>query len=102
MAWGDLPCAAWPYRAAIDPSTLQVRAVPPVLVVSATHDPATPLRWGKALAAQLPGARLLVREGDGHTSYADGNLCIDRAVDAFLLSRDPLRPSLPPVGKRCG
>lgn len=101
MGWGDLPCANWPYAASTDISKLRVRNVPPVLVVSATYDPATPMKWGRALAREIPGSVLLTRVGDGHTSYADNNLCIDRAVDAFLLSADPAKPSLPPAGKRC-
>jgi hypothetical protein len=59
------------------------------------------MKWGRALAREIPGAVLLTRVGDGHTSYADNNLCIDRAVDAFLLSDDAAKPSLPPTGKRC-
>lgn len=101
MGWGDLPCANWPFKASTDVTKLRVRNVPPILVVSATYDPATPMKWGRALAKELPGAVLLTREGDGHTSYADSNLCIDRAVDAFLLSADPAQPDLPDAGKRC-
>jgi hypothetical protein len=59
------------------------------------------MKWGRALARELPKSVLLIREGDGHTSYANNNLCIDRAVDAFLLSADPARPDAPPNGKRC-
>ena len=102
MAWGDLPCAKWPYRAVIDVSKLRVRNVPPILVVSATYDPATPMKWGRALTRELPNSVLLIRDGDGHTSYANNNLCIDRAVDAFLLSADPASPDVPANGKRCG
>jgi len=102
MAWGDLPCAKWPFKAGTDISKLRVRRVPPVLIVAATYDPATPLKWGRAVARQLPNSVLLIREGDGHTSYANDNLCIDRAVDAFLLSADPVKPDLPVNGKRCG
>jgi pimeloyl-ACP methyl ester carboxylesterase len=101
MAWGDLPCAKWPYRAGTDISKLHVRKVPPILVVSATLDPATPMKWGRALARELPKSVLLIREGDGHTSYANNNLCIDRVVDAFLLSASPARPDSPASGKRC-
>lgn len=101
MAWGDLPCGSWPFRASTDIAKLRVRNVPPILIVSATFDPATPMKWGRALARELPKSVLLIREGDGHTSYANNNLCIDRAVDAFLLSADPARPDAPPNGKHC-
>ncbi len=101
MAWSEVPCTGWPYRAVTDTSALRIKNVPPMLVVSATYDPATPMKWGKAVASQIPGAVLLTRDGDGHTSYANGSLCIDRAVDAYLLSSDPLHPTLPKVGTRC-
>lgn len=101
MAWSEVPCAGWPFRAATDMGRLRVRDVPPILVVSATHDPATPVAWGRAMARQLPGSVLLVRDGDGHTSYGDANLCINRAVDTFLLSRSALKPDLPPAGTVC-
>jgi len=38
----------------------------PTLVVHGTHDPLFPLPHGEALAASVPGARLLVVEGMGH------------------------------------
>ncbi len=102
MAWSDLPCAGWPYRASTDIARLKVRNVPPILVVSATYDPAKPMKWGRGLASELPGAVLLERLGDGHTSYANGSACIDSAVDRFLLSNDPWHPTLPPSGTVCG
>ena len=101
MAWSDLPCAGWPYRPSIDIAKLVVRNVPPILVVSATYDPATPMKWGRGLAAELPGAMLLTRVGDGHTSYANGSTCIDTNVDAFLLSSDAWQPTLPRAGTVC-
>jgi pimeloyl-ACP methyl ester carboxylesterase len=38
----------------------------PTLVVHGSHDPLFPLPHGQALAASIPGARLLVVEGMGH------------------------------------
>ena len=38
----------------------------PTLVVHGSHDPLFPLPHGQALAAAVPGARLLVVEGMGH------------------------------------
>ena len=42
------------------------RIAAPTLVVHGTHDPLFPLPHGEALAAAVPGARLLVVEGMGH------------------------------------
>ncbi len=102
MAWSELPCAGWPYKATTDIAKLKVQNVPPILVVSATYDPATPMKWGRGLASELPHAVLLERVGDGHTSYANGSTCIDTDVDNFLLSADPWHPNAPSNGTVCG
>ena len=45
----------------------------PILVVGTTRDPATPYRWAEALAEQLESGVLLIRDGDGHTGFQQGN-----------------------------
>lgn len=102
MAGGDEACFNWPYSAQEPLHRLTVRDVPPMLVVGSTYDPATPMRWARALQRQIPKSVLLERIGDGHTAYANGSLCIDRIVDAFLLSASVMNPTLPTDGKRCG
>jgi len=56
--------------------------LPPVLVISTTHDPATPYAWARALSRELPSGVLLGWNGEGHTSYMEGSSCIDDAVDS--------------------
>lgn len=41
----------------------------PTLVIHGTADPMFPLEHGRALAAEIPGARLLLLEGAGHGVY---------------------------------
>jgi pimeloyl-ACP methyl ester carboxylesterase len=67
-----------------------------VLVVSATNDPSTPESLATGVTKRLGDARLLLRTGDGHTSYVTGNSCIDAAVDGYLL-----HGKLPKAGTRC-
>jgi pimeloyl-ACP methyl ester carboxylesterase len=43
----------------------------PTLVIHGTADPMFPLKHGEALAADIPGARLLTLEGAGHGVYRD-------------------------------
>jgi pimeloyl-ACP methyl ester carboxylesterase len=43
----------------------------PTLVIHGTADPMFPLKHGEALAAVIPGARLLTLEGAGHGVYRD-------------------------------
>jgi len=42
--------------------------------------------WAQALARQLSSGVLLTYNGDGHTAYERGSSCVDRAVDAYLIS----------------
>jgi len=54
----------------------------PVLVVHGTADPVFPVEHGRALAAAIPGARLLELEGMGHQLPPEPTW--DRFVDALL------------------
>lgn len=101
LGWGDQACATWPYRAQEQVDRLRVRDVPPILVVGTTYDPATPLKWARAVQRAIPGSVLLIRQGDGHTAYVNGSRCIDRIVDAYLMSKNLDQPTLPNNGQRC-
>ena len=63
-------------------------AAPPgaVVVVSTTHDPATPYAAGVDLARQLR-APLISYEGTQHTVVFDGESCVDDAVVDYLVNR---------------
>jgi hypothetical protein len=56
-----------------------------VVVVSTTHDPATPYEAGVNLARQL-GAPLITFDGTQHTVVFSGNQCVDNAVDAYFVN----------------
>jgi pimeloyl-ACP methyl ester carboxylesterase len=64
----ELPgsCAGWPREATNPPHRLQVGSHPNVLVANPTHDPATPLVAAVAVWSQIPQARLLIADVDGH------------------------------------
>lgn len=66
-----------------------------VVVVSTTHDPATPYQSGVDLARQL-GAPLITFDGTQHTAVFDGNQCVDSAVMHYFLDG-----TLPPTSLRC-
>jgi pimeloyl-ACP methyl ester carboxylesterase len=67
----ELPgsCAGWPRAATNPPHRLQVGPHPNVLVANPTHDPATPLVAAVAVWSQIPQARLLIADVDGHQSW---------------------------------
>jgi pimeloyl-ACP methyl ester carboxylesterase len=84
---GEAPrelCALWPV-----PPTSQPHTTPPVppgkaVVVSTTHDPATPYQAGVELARQL-GAPLISYDGTQHTVVFNGDRCVDTTVMRYLI-----------------
>lgn len=96
LAWASLNCTYWPVRATGEPHRITAKGAAPIVVVGTTRDPATPYRWARALATQLSSSRLLSYEGDGHTAYGRGSVCIDSTIDTYLLRGTP-----PTRGKRC-
>ncbi len=90
-----LTCAYWPDHGPA-PAALDVTGAPPILLVGATHDPATPYAWSVALQQQIAGSVLLTRDGYGHTSYQFSD-CVQTNVNAYLESL-----TVPAVGTTCG
>ncbi|OCH84673.1 hypothetical protein OBBRIDRAFT_763985 [Obba rivulosa] len=69
----------------------------PILVVSNTADPITPIASGQLVIALMPNSsRLLVQDSPGHCSLALPSLCTVKHVRAYF--RDG---SLPPEGTIC-
>jgi pimeloyl-ACP methyl ester carboxylesterase len=86
IGWALPPCAYWPVAPVSSPASVsRLPGLPNVLVIGTIRDPATPYSQAVSLATQL-GGRLLTYNGDGHTAYLRGSLCVDRAVDSYLLS----------------
>ncbi len=88
-------CALWPVPPTSKPHQVSAPGLPPPLVVSTTHDPATPYQAGVDLAKQLGGA-LLTFEGTQHTVVFQGNKCVDDYSTAYLLDN-----TLPAPGTVC-
>jgi pimeloyl-ACP methyl ester carboxylesterase len=84
---GDAPlgtCAFWPVPASSKPHAISVPGLVPIMVVSTTHDPATPYQAGVEVAGQLHGS-LLTFEGTQHTVVFQGNSCVDDYATAYLI-----------------
>ena len=65
------------------PAVDRVPGLAEVLVISTTHDPATPYENGVHLAEALD-ARLLTVDGATHTAYLGSNSCANRIGTAYL------------------
>lgn len=88
-------CALWPVPATSAPHVARAAAPGKVVVVSTTHDPATPYQAGVSLARQL-GAPLITYDGTQHTAVFNGDQCVDTAVVRYLLG-----VALPPASLQC-
>lgn len=86
IAWGLLPCIYWPAQPDHGPLPVTAAGAAPIVVIGTTRDPATPYEWAKALAGQLESGVFVSHDGDGHTVYGDGNRCIDRLVEDYLVN----------------
>jgi pimeloyl-ACP methyl ester carboxylesterase len=80
--YGAITCVYWPVRGPAA-AVVDVRGAPPILLVGATNDPATPYTWSQSLHRQVQGSILLTRRGDGHPSYPNSS-CVAGRVDAYL------------------
>jgi pimeloyl-ACP methyl ester carboxylesterase len=86
FAWGLTSCHGFIPRAEEKVPAIHARGAQPIVVIGTTRDPATPYRWAVALSHQLDSGVLVRRDGDGHTGYHQGNVCVDGAVDGYLVS----------------
>ncbi|KAK4867973.1 hypothetical protein LT330_007632 [Penicillium expansum] len=59
----------------------------PALLIASPYDPATPLRNGRRLLAEMgQNARLIVNHAYGHSSRRDRSDCTDRVAKAYILN----------------
>lgn len=77
-------CAFWPVPATSSPHPASAAPPGSVVVVSTTHDPATPYESGVNLARQL-GAALVTFDGTQHTAVFNGDECIDSAIVTYFV-----------------
>jgi pimeloyl-ACP methyl ester carboxylesterase len=86
--WMNLPCAYWP-APHLNPVDIRTAPgqLPPVLILSAERDAATPHAGAVELHRRLPGSTLVTERGAGSHGIAGGpNRCVNRIVDTYLLT----------------
>ncbi len=88
-------CAHWPVRATEVPEPISPDDIPPILVLSTTGDPATPLENAITVAGSLDGAGLVTVDDTSHIAYGR-NGCVARIVADYLATGQ-----VPPTVHRC-
>jgi pimeloyl-ACP methyl ester carboxylesterase len=84
-AWGGLRCSDFAAHDPIGPARVRGEGAPPIVIIGALNDGATPIQWARALADQLVSARLVVADTDVHSVYPLYNACVKTIVDTYLL-----------------
>ncbi|KAI0893659.1 Alpha/Beta hydrolase protein [Annulohypoxylon nitens] len=79
----------WPDPPDVYQGDLDRKLKTPLLLVSGTYDPATPLSNARKLLGEMGrNARLIVHHGYGHTSREDPSDCTDNYKKAYILRGD--------------
>ena len=88
-------CPLWPVR---PERQLDIRGdgAPPILVIGATGDNATPYQQAVTMAKQLTSGVLVTWEGEGHGTYGGKSACVDSIVVNYLV-----KGTVPKDGVRC-
>ncbi|MEO3975731.1 alpha/beta hydrolase [Streptomyces sp. CAU 1734] len=92
--WMNLPCAYWegPRQQPLEVRT-ERGELPPVLILAAERDAATPYEGAKELARRLRGAVLITERNAGtHGIGGGGNECVNAHLENYLLrGQTPVR-----------
>jgi pimeloyl-ACP methyl ester carboxylesterase len=94
LAYTGLACRYFPKLSTVEQIKIESLKTKPILVIGTTRDPATPYKWAQSLAKVLDGSILITLDGDGHTGHGRGSICVDSAVDRYLLSGDTPKSAL--------
>ncbi|GAC1438653.1 MAG: hypothetical protein NVSMB51_14990 [Solirubrobacteraceae bacterium] len=93
-------CSSWPQATDAAESFASPLPQVPTLILSGANDVRTPTADAAALAAEIPGAQLIVVPNDGHSVIGtDPSLCSREAVRAFFAGAPaaPCRPRALPA-----
>ncbi|MFB4316712.1 alpha/beta hydrolase [Actinomadura sp. 21ATH] len=94
-AWYNAPCAFWPVQGGPRPDVRGGPGTPPILLLQATEDAATPYEGARETHRLFPTSRLVVQSGGGnHGITMNGDACLDGAVAAYF--RDGTLPAARP------
>jgi pimeloyl-ACP methyl ester carboxylesterase len=86
FAWGGLSCDYFPADSSQIRYDISTDSTPPVLLVGATKDPATPYQSAVNVHNKMKNSVLLSSDSDGHCSYLTGSDAVRNVVDQYLIT----------------
>ncbi|PSN69676.1 hypothetical protein BS50DRAFT_487989, partial [Corynespora cassiicola Philippines] len=101
--WSDLrmSCASWKIKAVYKYSgNFGGNTSHPILWISNTADPVTPLQSGRHMQNKFPGSAILVQDSAGHCSISTPTLCTYEAIRKYFQTGalpDPDTLCIPPT-----
>jgi pimeloyl-ACP methyl ester carboxylesterase len=94
--WSDvLTCLNWQGKTSNPQHRLKIAGNPPVLVIKARDDVATPAAWNYAAARQIPRSVVLEYDGVGHGQFRNST-CTRNYIEKYLIDR-----TTPAAGTHC-
>ncbi|MGW0061814.1 alpha/beta hydrolase [Streptosporangium sandarakinum] len=94
-AWYNAPCAFWPQRGGTPVRLRDDPRLPPIMLIQAERDAATPYDGALRLRRLFTASRLVSATSGNHGVAFDGNACVDRRLFAYL--RDGTLPAPAPA-----
>ncbi|CAO2650887.1 Nn.00g091840.m01.CDS01 [Neocucurbitaria sp. VM-36] len=82
-------CLGWPTDVENPPAKLDIKTEGTVLITQSTADPSTGLPWALGLAEEIENRVLVLREGDGHTSFPLGGKTAQAIVEYLITGKAP-------------
>jgi hypothetical protein len=80
-----MKCANWKIRASYKfDGPFGSNTSHPILFVSNTADPVTPLRSGRVMSSKFPESGLLINDQAGHCSFSAKNLCAFEKIKQYF------------------
>ena len=86
--WTMVSCVGYPLSVPNPPATMNITnsVGNTVLMTNARYDPETSVVWAESLREQTAHARLVIRDGDGHTSFPLGEETT-AIIDSYLVNK---------------
>jgi hypothetical protein len=81
-----MPCSNWGLRPAwnFNTSISADHTSHPILFLSNSRDPVTPLRNAEKMSKKFPGSVVFGQDADGHCTISDPSMCVTKGIREYF------------------